>query len=119
MHTGNEMPIVKDSAIMQEALIEMSSKMLGCVGVVNDDGELVGMITDGDLRRKLSPELITEKVTAIMSRNPKTINPDVLAAEAVSTMNNTGNGITNLFAVKDKKPLGVIHIHDCLRAGVA
>jgi arabinose-5-phosphate isomerase len=119
MHTGNEMPIVKDSAIMQEALIEMSSKMLGCVGVVNDDGELIGMITDGDLRRKLSPELITEKVTAIMSRNPKTISPDVLAAEAVYTMNNTGNGITNLFAVKDKKPLGVIHIHDCLRAGVA
>lgn len=119
MHTGNEMPIVKDNAIMQEALIEMSSKMLGCVGIVNDNGELIGMITDGDLRRKMSPELITEKVTAIMSKNPKTISPNVLAAEAVYTMNNTGNGITNIFAVENKKPLGVIHIHDCLRAGVA
>ena len=119
MHTGNEMPIVKDNAIMQEALIEMSSKMLGCVGIVNDNGELIGMITDGDLRRKMSPELITEKVTTIMSKNPKTISPNVLAAEAVYTMNNTGNGITNIFAVENKKPLGVIHIHDCLRAGVA
>lgn len=119
MHTGDELPIVSEDAIMQEALIVMSAKMLGCVGIVNKAGDLVGIITDGDLRRWMSPSLISEKVSTVMTKNPKTIQPDVLAIEAVNVMNNTGNGITNLFVVDGKKPLGVIHIHDCLRAGVA
>ncbi|MBQ7303678.1 MAG: KpsF/GutQ family sugar-phosphate isomerase, partial [Alphaproteobacteria bacterium] len=118
MHGGEELPIVKDTTIMQDALIEMSAKMLGCVGIVNDKGELIGIITDGDLRRKMSPDLISENVTKVMTVNPKTISPNVLAVEAVHTMQNTGNGITNLFVIEDKKPIGVIHIHDCLRAGV-
>lgn len=119
MHTGDEMPLVKDDAIMQDALLTMSEKMLGCVGIVNSNGELVGMITDGDLRRWMSPELITEKVTTVMTKNPKTIQPDVLIAEAVNVMNNTGRGITNLFVMDGKKPVGIIHIHDCLKAGVS
>lgn len=119
MHTGDEMPIVTEDAIMQEALLVMSAKMLGCVGIVNKAGELAGIITDGDLRRWMSPNLITEKVATVMTKNPKTIQSDVLAIEAVNVMNNTGNGITNLFVVEGKKPIGVIHIHDCLRAGVA
>lgn len=119
MHTGKEMPLVSEDAIMQEALIEMSSKMLGCVGVIDKEGNLEGIITDGDLRRWMSPNLITEKVSTVMTRHPKTIAPDVLAIEAVNVMNNTGNGITNLFVVDKQKPIGVIHIHDCLRAGVA
>ncbi|MBP5615626.1 MAG: KpsF/GutQ family sugar-phosphate isomerase [Alphaproteobacteria bacterium] len=118
MHTGDEMPLVTEDAIMQDALIVMSAKMLGCVGIVDKNGNLVGMITDGDLRRWMSPKLIEEKVSAVMTKNPKTISPDVLASEAVYVMNNTGRGITNLFAVKDGKPVGLIHIHDCLRAGV-
>ena len=119
MHTGDEMPIISEDAIMQEALMVMSEKMLGCVGAVNKKGELVGIITDGDLRRWMSPKLIEEKVSKVMTRNPKTIRPDVLASEAVYVMNNTGRGITNLFVVEDDgKPLGLIHIHDCLRAGV-
>lgn len=118
MHSGNEMPIVTENAIMQEALLEMSAKMLGCVGIIDKKGDLIGMITDGDLRRWMSPNLISEKVTTVMTKNPKTISPDALAVEAVYTMNNTGKGITNLFAVDGKKPLGLIHIHDCLRAGV-
>lgn len=118
MHTGDEMPLVSEDAIMQDALIVMSAKMLGCVGIVDKNGNLVGMITDGDLRRWMSPKLIEEKVSAVMTKNPKTISPDVLASEAVYVMNNTGRGITNLFAVKDGKPVGLIHIHDCLRAGV-
>jgi len=119
MHTGDEMPIIREDAIMQEALMVMSEKMLGCVGAVNKKGELVGIITDGDLRRWMSPKLIEEKVSKVMTRNPKTIRPDVLASEAVYVMNNTGRGITNLFVVEDDgKPLGLIHIHDCLRAGV-
>jgi arabinose-5-phosphate isomerase len=66
----------------------------------------------------MSPNLITEKVSTVMTKNPKTIKPDVLAIEAVNVMNTTGKGITNLFVVEDKKPIGIIHIHDCLRAGV-
>ncbi len=118
MHTGDEMPIIDEDAIMQDALLTMSAKMLGCVGVVNKKGELIGIITDGDLRRWMSPKLIEEKVSKVMTKNPKTIRPDVLASEAVYVMNNTGRGITNLFVVEDGKPVGLIHIHDCLRAGV-
>ena len=118
MHTGDEMPIIDEDAIMQDALLTMSAKMLGCVGVVNKKGELIGIITDGDLRRWMSPKLIEEKVSKVMTKNPKTIRPDVLASEAVYVMNNTGRGITNLFVVEDGKPIGLIHIHDCLRAGV-
>ena len=118
MHTGDELPIISEDAIMQEALMTMSAKMLGCVGVVNKNGELIGIITDGDLRRWMSPKLIEEKVSKVMTKNPKTIRPDVLASEAVYVMNNTGRGITNLFVVENGKPIGLIHIHDCLRAGV-
>lgn len=119
MHSGAEMPIVNEDTVMQEALLEMTSKMLGCVGIINKKGELVGIITDGDLRRWLSPELMTEKACKVMTKNPQTISPDALAIEALNKMNNTGKGITNLFVVEGKKPVGVIHIHDCLRAGVA
>ena len=119
MHTGDEMPLVNEQTNMQEALLVMSSKMLGCVGIVNDKGELTGIITDGDLRRFLAPDILKNKVTTVMTRNPKTIEPDVLAAEALKTMNTTGRGITQLFVLQDKKPIGIIHIHDCLRAGVA
>ena len=119
MHSGEDMPVVDEDTSMQEALIVMTSKMLGCVGVTDKNGDLIGMITDGDLRRWMSPELMTQKVSAVMTKNPKTIRPDALAIEALKTMNTTGRGITNLFVVEGKKPIGLIHIHDCLRAGVA
>ena len=123
MHKGDEMPLLKDDALMRDALLVMSEKMLGCVGIVNESGELIGIITDGDLRRwmlpDMSPYLIMEIVSSVMTKNPKVISPDALIVDAVNTMNNTGHGITNLFAVQDKKPVGVIHIHDCLKAGVA
>ena len=119
MHKGEEMPLLHENATMQEALIVMSEKMLGCVGIINDEGNLVGIITDGDLRRWLSPNLITEKVVNVMTKNPKVIKSEALIVDAVNVMNNTGRGITNLFVVEDKKPIGVIHIHDCLKAGVA
>ena len=119
MHTGDEMPLIKDNAIMQDALIVMSEKMLGCVGITNNNGDLIGIITDGDLRRWMSPDLISEKVSKVMTKNPKTISPDALIAEAVNVMNNTGRGITNLLVVKGTKPIGLIPIHDCLRAGAS
>lgn len=119
MHKGDEMPLVSDKALMQEALLVMTSKMLGCVGVVNKEGDLVGMITDGDLRRWMSPTLPAEKVTDVMTKNPRTVTANTLIAEAVNIMNNTGRGITNMFVVENKKPIGIIHIHDCLKAGVS
>lgn len=119
MHKGDEMPIVNENTTMQEALLVMTSKMLGCVGILASDGRLEGIITDGDLRRCLSPDVMNKKVVEVMTRNPKTIAPDVLAVEALNTMNNTGKGITQLFVIQNDKPIGVIHLHDCLRAGVA
>ena len=119
MHKGDEIPLLTEDANMQEALLVMTGKMLGCVGIVDKKGDISGIITDGDLRRYMSPNLISEKVTDIMTKNPKVIEPDALIVDAVNMMNNTGKGITNLFVVEDKKPVGVIHIHDCLKAGVA
>lgn len=113
------MPLVKEATSMQDALLEMTSKMLGCVGVTDGNGKLIGIITDGDLRRCLTPDVLNKKASDVMTRNPKTTGPDVLAAEAVNLMNNTGKGITQLFVVDEGKPVGIIHLHDCLRAGVA
>ncbi|MBE6444071.1 MAG: KpsF/GutQ family sugar-phosphate isomerase [Alphaproteobacteria bacterium] len=119
MHTGEEMPLVTTDTDMQEALLIMTSKMLGCVGVIDNNGKLKGIITDGDLRRCLSANALQQKVSSVMTQNPRCIDPDALVAEAVNIMNNTGKGITQLFVIEDEKPIGIIHIHDCLRAGVA
>lgn len=119
MHTGDEMPLIGEDAIMQDALITMSAKMLGCVGILDKEGKLVGVITDGDLRRWMAPNLIEEKVSKVMTKNPRTCTADILIAEAVNIMNNTGRGITNMFVVENGKPVGIVHIHDCLRAGVS
>ena len=89
----------------------------GTMGRINNDNELVGIITDGDLRRWMSPNLITEKVSNVMTKNPKVIGPDALIVDAVNIMNNTGRGITNLFVIDGKKPIGVIHIHDKVLCG--
>lgn len=119
MHKGSEMPLVSQNATMQEAMLEMTSKMLGCVGITDNDGHLIGIITDGDLRRKMSSDLLSKKASEIMTHNPKTTVPDILAAEALKIMNSTGKGITVLFVIENDKPVGIIHMHDCLRAGVA
>lgn len=119
MHKGDALPIVSEDTVMQEALLVMTSKMLGCVGVVNNEGLLTGIITDGDLRRWLSKDILSQKVSEVMTKNPKTIEPDVLAAEALRIMNTTGKGITQLFVLQSGKPVGIIHIHDCLRVGAA
>lgn len=118
MHRGNEIPLVPETAEMQDALFVMTSKMLGCVGIIDADGRLQGIITDGDLRRCFSADVLHKKVTEVMTRNPKTTTPDVLVAEVVGLMND--KKITQLFVIdQDRQPLGIIHLHDCLRAGVA
>lgn len=119
MHKGAEMPLVYENTAMQDAMLEMTSKMLGCVGIVSKENKLLGIITDGDLRRCLGPNILSKSVNEVMTKNPKTITPEVLAVEALTTMNNTGKGITQLFVLQDDKPVGIIHMHDCLRAGVA
>ena len=117
MHTGAEMPILEENANMQAVLLEMTSKRLGCVGFINNIGELTGILTDGDLRRCLSADILNSKASDLMTRNPKTISPDAMTAEALKLMHD--KKITNLFVLKDKKPIGVIHIHDLLNNGVA
>ena len=117
MHRGSSMPIVKPNTLMSETILEMTSKSLGCVGIV-DSGELVGIVTDGDLRRHIDSDL--RKVTAgeIMTGAPATIRVHALAGEAIAMMNE--KSITNLFVIDDDQGalIGVLHIHDCLRAGL-
>lgn len=117
MHGGKELPLVDPASSMSEALILMTERGLGCVGVCGDDGELAGIITDGDLRRHMSPALTTMAVTDVMTVGAKTLHPDNLASEALHILNEYK--ITNAFVVENGRPVGVLHIHDCLRAGVA
>lgn len=117
MHKGSEMPLISETASMQEALLEMSGKMLGCVGVADKQNHLVGIITDGDLRRHMSNDILSRKATDIMIKNPKTTTADLLAVEALAVMNE--KHITQLFVLENQTPIGIIHLHDCLKAGVA
>ena len=117
MHKGEEIPLVYDTASMQEALLMMTSKMLGCVGIIDKNRHLLGIITDGDLRRCLSPDMLTKKASELMTHNPKTTTPEILAVEAVKEMNE--KKITQLFVIDHEQPVGIIHLHDCLKAGVA
>lgn len=117
MHSGDEMPLVDPNMPMSEALIEMTAKRFGCLGVINTQGKLLGIITDGDLRRHMDTDLINKKTADIMTTNPMTLTPDTLVDQAMTTMNK--NNITNLFVVVEDKPVGILHIHDCLRANIA
>jgi len=116
MHTGAEMPILEEHSNMQAVLLEMTSKRLGCVGFINQQGELTGILTDGDLRRCLSGNILEAQACDLMTKNPKTISPDAMSVEALKVMHD--KKITNLFVLEDKKPIGVIHIHDLLNNGV-
>lgn len=117
MHTGQDMPILDENSNMQAVLLEMTSKRLGCVGFINQTGDLTGILTDGDLRRCLSSKILEEKAVDLMTKNPKTIVPNAMSAEALKIMHD--KKITNLFVVENNKPVGVIHIHDLLNNGVA
>ena len=119
MHSGDEMPLVRADTKMSDALIVMTEKSLGCVGVVDENGDLQGIVTDGDLRRKMSADLLTRSAGEIMTANPRSVTRETSAADVVRIMNTTGKGITGLFVLDGKKPVGFVHIHDCLRAGVA
>ena len=118
MSTGDALPVVPSTMPMGEALLVMTQKALGCLGIVDEQGLLVGMITDGDLRRHMSPDLTTKKTAEIMTQNPKTISGEMLGSEALNLMNT--QHITNIFIVDEAKhPVGLLHIHQLLQAGVA
>ncbi len=116
MHKGAELPLTSADTPMSQALIEMSRKSLGCLGIVDAKGKLTGLITDGDLRRHMGPDLLEKRVGDIMSTSPKTVPPTMLVSEALNFLNE--KKITSLFVVEGSKPVGVVHIHDFLRAGV-
>jgi arabinose-5-phosphate isomerase len=117
MHVGQSMPILDENSNMQAVLLEMTSKCLGCVGFVNQNGDLTGMLTDGDLRRCLSASILEEKAINLMTKSPRTVTKDMISAEALKIMHD--KKITNLFVLEGTKPIGVIHIHDLLNNGVA
>ena len=118
MHKGDEVPLGPEDMPMQDVLLAMASGRLGCVGIVDAAGALVGIVTDGDVRRHAVQGLEGRKAAEVMTRDPKVAGPDQLAAEALSLM--TEKKITQLFVLRpDATPVGVIHIHDCLRAGLA
>lgn len=117
-HAGSSLPRIKESATVSEALIEVTAKKLGMTCVVNNDGFLVGVFTDGDIRRTLSQkyDINKTKLTTVMNKNCKKINPGMLAVEALSIMQQ--HSITSLVVVEDNKPLAVVHLHDLLGSGV-
>lgn len=119
MHSGDRLPLISLDTAMSDALIEISQKGFGVVGVTDPLGTLAGIITDGDLRRHMDG-LLAQQAKDVMTPNPATITPDALAEQAVALMNagNSGRGITCLFVIEDEKPVGLIHIHDCLRVGL-
>lgn len=118
MHTGVSMPIVQTDWTMDRVLVEITSKSFGCTAVVDAGRTLVGIITDGDLRRHMGPDLLKKKAQEVMHRDPLTIRATSLAVEALGIMNT--RKITSLFITSEPGlPEGILHIHDCLRAGVA
>ncbi len=121
MHSGAELPLIAEETSMREALVEMSAKGFGIAGVTDAAGRLVGVITDGDLRRKMEG-LLERRAGEVATRSPKTIGSDALASEALAVMNAPRRALC-LFvlapgAAVPARPVGLIHIHDCLRAGV-
>lgn len=121
MH-ADKMPLVKPGASMREVLLTMTSGGFGVAGVIDGHGALVGIITDGDLRRHMEPGLLDRAAHDVMTTSPKTVAPDLLAAQALAIMNDGTPRVTCLFVVdpaqEGRLPLGILHVHDCLRAGL-
>ena len=117
MHTGEHLPLVTEDTLMSAALVTMTQKAFGCLGVLDGSGNLAGVITDGDLRRHMGAELLNARTADIMTKKPKVVAPDMLASAALEVLN--ASRITALFVVDKAKPVGILHVHDLLRAGVA
>ena len=120
MHAGAEMPLVESGTPMRQALVTMAGRSFGCIGITGikgrDKGRLIGIVTDGDLRRHMEGDLLAQDVDAVMTRSPITIAPAILAVEALREMNR--RRITAFFVVEAGRPVGILHMHDCVRAGI-
>ena len=122
MHRGDELPVVREDAPMKDALLEIVEKRLGATCVVDEKGKLTGIVTDGDLKRILlrKPDLFSLPVGEVMSRDPRTIDSQALAADALKKMHADPKSIIACLLVTDQKnrPIGILHMYDCLRSGV-
>jgi arabinose-5-phosphate isomerase len=116
MRSDGDVPLAASGARMSDAIVEMSAKNVGCIGITNPSGHLIGIITDGDLRRHMKPGLTEAGVDDVMTRSPKTCRPDQLVSEVIEMLNTSK--ITAIFVVENAKPVGVVHLHDLLRIGV-
>ncbi|MDX2289943.1 MAG: KpsF/GutQ family sugar-phosphate isomerase [Hyphomicrobiaceae bacterium] len=116
MHKGDALPLATEAEPMKQAIVTMTTKAFGCLGIVDAKGRLVGVVTDGDLRRHMGDGLLKAKTSDVMTRSPKVVGPGTLASAALEVMN--GSRITALFVVDRGRPIGIVHVHDMLRAGV-
>ena len=116
MHKADTLPLAPEAMPMSDAILLMTQCSFGCLGVTDGKGRLVGIVTDGDLRRHMSKELMSKRVGDIMTRKPKTIKPGAMASAALEMLN--ASRITALFVVDRSKPVGIVHVHDLLRTGV-
>jgi arabinose-5-phosphate isomerase len=117
MHGGDRVPLAKATDSMADVLVVITQKSFGCAGIVDANGDLVGIITDGDLRRHMQNDLLQKPASSVMTKNPQTIAPQALAAEALKILNDKKR--TQLIVVEGRKPVGILHVHDLLRAGIA
>ena len=117
MHKGGEIPLVPTEATMADAVMEMTGKRFGCVGVLDRTGRLAGIVTDGDLRRHMGPDLMTRPVEAIMTRQPSVIEPDALAVEALAMLNEKRRSVL-IVVDAPGRPIGILHLHDLYGIGI-
>ena len=113
MHGIKELPLVKENDLMSKVLLIITKKSFGCVGVINKSKNLVGIITDGDLRRNMKKDIINKKACEVMTKNPKVAKANTLVGEALNMMNS--KKITSLFICTNTNPIGIVHVHDLLR----
>lgn len=120
MHARDALPLVPEDALMDRAILTLSEKNLGCVLVVDASGDLKGIVTDGDLKRHMAPDLLQKPVVSVMSRSPRTIDVEALGVEALNVMTRTpGQYLTSLVVTENGKLAGLIRLQDCLQAGLA
>lgn len=117
MHVGDRLPLVPSGTGMHEAILELSRKGFGCVAITDADGALIGIITDGDIRRHIGSNLLAMSVDQVMTKEPKTAGSDTLVATALQTINSST--ISSLMVVEGRRPVGLVHLHDLLRIGAA
>lgn len=119
MHQGDKLPLVSGGASVATAILEMTSKGFGCTGVIDEGGELLGIITDGDLRRHMADGLLKQTALEVMTTGPRTIAAEALLSEALRQMTALTPRISAIFAMDGRRPVGIVHLHDCLRVGLA